>query len=789
MAGGQFTTIGGQTRNHIARLDAATGLADSFNPNAGGNVFAIAVQRDGKILAGGNFTTIGGQQRARLARLDAATGLADSFDASADSFIESIAVQADGKVLAGGHFSTIRGISRNRIARLNTDGTLDTGFDPNADDDVLCIAVQPDGDILFGGIFTSLGGVGGTTRNRLARLHGNTGALDNFFNPDVNNTVLCIAVQSDGKILTGGDFTVIGGQFPSPPTAVTRNRIARLGSDGKVEQTFNFGVAGDFVNAIAVQPDGKILIGGSFTNNIARLNSDGSVDTGFFTTTNGLVTAIAVQGDGKILLGGQFSTVSGSAHSWLARVQGSNGQVDGTFNPNVNSQVLAIAVREDGRILIGGNFTSVGGQTRNGLAELAGINATTVDGFNPNANSIVYSLALQPDGKLLVAGFFTSIGGVTRNRLARLDASGAPDSFDPNANDSVLAVAVQMDGKILVGGFFTNIGGQPRNGLARLDPVTGLADTFNANSNSHVNALVLQADGKILVGGNFHGTNCIGGATRNYIARVDGASGLADSFNPNANDTVYSIALQQDGKVLAGGVFTSIGGQSRNRFARLSNDTAAFSTLKVTQSTITLTQGGSAPQFTHVSFGSDYEYDGIYGLVGTGTPQGSSFTLTGQNFPTGQDFLIRSRGYFRTGYLNGSETTEHNIRNVFLTLPPTPSQVVSRKLHGGMPFDINLPLTGNPGIECRSGGATNDYQIVLSFPNAVTFTVASVTIGTGSVSSSNGSGTNIVTINLTGVSNAQRVTVTLSGVSDGTNTGDINVPMGMLIGEYPGMAR
>ena len=96
-----------------------------------------------------------------------------------------------------------------------------------------------------------------------------------------------------------------------------------------------------------------------------------------------------------------------------------------------------------------------------------------------------------------------------------------------------------------------------------------------------------------------------------------------------------------------------------------------------------------------------------------------------------------------------------------------------RKLHGGMPFDINLPLTGNPGIECRSGGATNDYQIVLSFPNAVTFTVASVTIGTGSVSSSNGSGTNIVTINLTGVSNAQRVTVTLSGVSDGTNTASL----------------
>ena len=136
--------------------------------------------------------------------------------------------------------------------------------------------------------------------------------------------------------------------------------------------------------------------------------------------------------------------------------------------------------------------------------------------------------------------------------------------------------------------------------------------------------------------------------------------------------------------------------------------------------------------------------------------------------------------------MNGSETTEYNFRNVFLTLPPTPSQVVSRKLHGGTPFDIDLPLTGNSGIECRTGGATNDYQIVLSFPNAVTFTVASVTSGAGSVSSSNGSGTTTVTVNLTGVTNAQRITVTLSGVSDGTNTGELGIPMGVLLGDTNG---
>ena len=87
LAGGFFTSIGGQTRNRIARLDATTGLADSFDPNADGSVYSIAVQADGKILAGGDFTSIGGQTRNRIARLDATTGLADSFNPNANDTV------------------------------------------------------------------------------------------------------------------------------------------------------------------------------------------------------------------------------------------------------------------------------------------------------------------------------------------------------------------------------------------------------------------------------------------------------------------------------------------------------------------------------------------------------------------------------------------------------------------------------------------------------------------------------------------------------------------------------
>ena len=134
LAGGDFTSIGGQTRNRIARLDATTGLADSFDPNANGRVYSIAVQADGKILAGGVFTSIGGQTRNHIARLDATTGLADSFDPNANGDVHSIAVQADGKILAGGVFTSIGGQTRNRIARLDPTTGLADSFNPNAND-------------------------------------------------------------------------------------------------------------------------------------------------------------------------------------------------------------------------------------------------------------------------------------------------------------------------------------------------------------------------------------------------------------------------------------------------------------------------------------------------------------------------------------------------------------------------------------------------------------------------------------------------------------------------------
>src|SRR6266851_1591525 len=185
---------------------AQSPLPDSFNPGAGGvtypNVSSLAVQADGKILVGGDFTTLGGQSRLCIGRLNADGTLDTSFNPGADYLVNSLAVQADGKILAGGSFTTLGGQSRNFIGRLNADGTLDTSFNPapGANSGVYSLAMQADGKILVGGYFTILGG---HSRNYLGRLNAD-GTLDTSFNPDVNFWVNSLAVQGDGKILVGG---------------------------------------------------------------------------------------------------------------------------------------------------------------------------------------------------------------------------------------------------------------------------------------------------------------------------------------------------------------------------------------------------------------------------------------------------------------------------------------------------------------------------------------------------------------------------------------------------------
>jgi uncharacterized delta-60 repeat protein len=158
---------------------------------------------------------------------------ADGFNPGANDEVRAVAVQADGKVLIGGSFSQLSpngsgSVGRNCIARLNRDGTVDVAFNPNANGRVRAIAVQPDGNILIGGEFTTLSPNFGSavTRNRIARLKPD-GTIDPTFDPSANGSVQAIALQPDGKILIAGDFTTLAPASAAPATRKPHRTFAR----------------------------------------------------------------------------------------------------------------------------------------------------------------------------------------------------------------------------------------------------------------------------------------------------------------------------------------------------------------------------------------------------------------------------------------------------------------------------------------------------------------------------------------------------------------------------------
>ena len=207
---------------------------------------------------GGSFGRSADTHAYSIARLDGNTGMADLFNPNANSFVFSIALQSDGKILAGGSFTNIGGQTRNHIARLDQVTGLADSFDPNASNAVNSIAVQQDGKVLACGTFTALTPNGGSsmTRNNIVRLE-KDGRLDRTL--DINLTpsgfgsVVVAVVQPDGKILIGGAFSAVLG--------VPRNNIARLNTDGTLDLTFNPNADSFFgISCIALQADGKILL-------------------------------------------------------------------------------------------------------------------------------------------------------------------------------------------------------------------------------------------------------------------------------------------------------------------------------------------------------------------------------------------------------------------------------------------------------------------------------------------------------------------------------------------------
>ena len=372
--------------------------------------------------------------------------------------------------------------------------------------------------------------------------------------------------------------------------ALFAGSIALHAQQGALDPTFTPGPALDYngANSLALQPDGKILVGGGFSKHVARLNSDGSVDPSFTLTGNGFnsyVPGMALQADGKVVVGGGFTEFNNlPIPGRIARLN-SDGSVDLAFRTNLGtgittmySSVNAVAVQTDNKILVGGEFDTLNNTTQNNIFRLNS-DGTLDATFNTGSgfNRAVTCFAIQPDGKILVGGsFFMYKGLPVPPRLVRLNADGNLDATFSTVlgfNGTVNSIALQPDGKMVVAGFFSTANGASKVGITRLNSDGTIDATFNVGtgltgSQPFAHAVKLQSDGKVLLGGQFVNYN---GTAINRIARLNTDGSLDATFNvgTGCDQTVIAFAIQPNEKIIIAGELTSYNGTNRNFVARL----------------------------------------------------------------------------------------------------------------------------------------------------------------------------------------------------------------------------
>ena len=345
---------------------------------ANGPVHSVIVDPDERILLGGDFTRVGGVLYGHVSRLHPDGYVDSSFNVGTglDDIVWALGVQSDRKPVPGGRFTIIDGNDLEAFGRLNADGVFDDTFaiDSGVNGEVFAVAVQPDGAIIIGGDFTK---VAGESVRNIARLNPD-GMLDLTFVVDggADRAVRDLAIQPDGKILVVGDFGVLGG--------AVLPRVGRLNTDGTVDVTFVPGSgANAIVHAVGIQEDGGMIVGGEFTmfggkecTYIARMQSDGTLDEewgGTVVAINGSVFDLGSLSDGKVIIGGEFTEISGQSRNSYARLH-ANGELDRNFDPGegANGPVFSVAIQPDGNILLGGQFTEVGGYEQPNITRVYG---------------------------------------------------------------------------------------------------------------------------------------------------------------------------------------------------------------------------------------------------------------------------------------------------------------------------------------------------------------------------------------------------------------------------------
>jgi uncharacterized delta-60 repeat protein len=522
--------------------------------------------------------------------------------------------------------------------------------------------------------------------------------------------------------------------------SVNFNLFSQVGS---VDQTFDAGLSSDFgIRRTVVQSDGKIIAVGEFNTfngenkqGIVRLNPDGSIDNTFQIgngAESGYVNSVAIQSDGKILIGGTFQSFNGNATSYFARLN-QDGTIDGTFNggAGANGNVSTIDFFSDESILIAGNFTSYNSiptpQRVARILQNGNLDSTFDAGQGSNNGSVTHALVFEDN--VYLSGFSSWLfNGSNVPHVIKLDQYGYLDvNFDLGgagpAGGSVHFMKVQANGNILLGGDFSSYNGDNNiNSLVSIYSNGNFDGDFQTPSNGFVvpvSALEILGDGRIIVGGsftNFNGVNCSG------IVRLEDNGVLDSSFDSGSTSTIInSIVSEQDGsKIIVAGSFSNLGG--KKNIARIINECSeSFSYL-------TETACGSYDFGGITYYSSGVYYDIIPNAMGCDSIIELTLTILDNPITT----------------IDGNMNTFCEGENVTLTAYGDPATYSwSDGIVNGDPFlpvgtgqiDYTLTVTGSNGCVV----VENPYIYVNPLPN-VTANASSLSVCEGGQTTLYGSG-------------------------------------------------
>ena len=546
----------------------------------GGVVNAMVLQTGGKLIIGGDFTSVNGMPRNHIARLNTDGSVDAGWNLSASGPVTTLLTNGSGLFVMGS-FTNIGGLSRNGLARINlNDGTVDATWNPNPNSAPSAIAVSGE-DVFVSGFFTS---IGGQTRYHLAKIGANGfGDADLNWNPGMDNSAGAMTI-SGTNLYIGGYFYQVGG--------LSITSIARLNTagSGEVDPVWKPPMSAGVSPTTILVNETNVYVAGCFSSGVVHgvgkisIFGRGAFDTNWNPNPSGpscFVRSLVISGT-YLYVGGDISAVGGQNRRGLARIDlFGSGTADPAWNANLDNSV-SVVVKSGADLYVGGSF----GYVSNSLA-LGVVKLDLASGRKDSAYSVqaqlpgnVSALALQGDGRLLVGGRFDMTGDVPRRNLLRVKEDGSLDlGWAPSPNGKVTILTLHSN-ELFVAGFFSQIGAEDRNQLAKVSLFgNGNADPdwnprMDVDINSRVNSLSAFGT-NLFVGGSFAN---IGGQTRSGLAKLS-TLGFGDAdplWNPSPSPCcswfLVESVLAVSSNLFVSGVFTKVGGLDRRYIAKLSTE-------------------------------------------------------------------------------------------------------------------------------------------------------------------------------------------------------------------------